>query len=428
MYFCPPPIIFAVVIAIWHYLCENGLDNPIKIMTELTKTDFRLAAIILLSASILTFTSCFPTEHYEPDFNIVSESASQIPSSGLLYDAEFNWEYVETKTSKPIAYRQFRFRLNLDSKTGETQIPNERVFPMVEEYAFVNGDWAFRENAYGSPAVLYVQIPANTSADSRKVSIEICIDSLYNYSYTEKEGQEHRWGEWFTVFEGTQAGRVYPDEMMPSHSLEKSQANIFEPVRINMHKCDEAGNLSWYRLNGICDSLIWSVKGLEGSRVVMNTNNETIYFGHRFTLPGEYESVLSAYKGNRVIYKDVKNITITDDKDFLMFDWEEVISGNAQGEAYLNALNPDVEFGSIVKCDDGNPQIFIYVVPSDRLTPEDERQILYNYMCELYYVPTGTGNGQAEWATDTSVARLVNTYNEFTETDEWRIIAEPLRD
>ncbi|MBQ2113128.1 MAG: hypothetical protein II194_07915 [Bacteroidales bacterium] len=50
-------------------------------MTEVTKTYFRLVAIILLSASILTFTSCFPTEHYEPDFSVVSESASQIPSS-----------------------------------------------------------------------------------------------------------------------------------------------------------------------------------------------------------------------------------------------------------------------------------------------------------------------------------------------------------
>jgi len=214
---------------------------------------------------------------------------------------------------------------------------------------------------------------------------------------------------------------------MPGHSLEKSQANIFEPVRINMHKCDEANNLSWYRLKGICDSLIWSVKGLEGSQVVMNTNKETIYFGHRFTLPGEYESVLSAYKDNKVIYEDVKNITITDDKDFLMFNWEEVISGKAQGEAYLNVLNPDVEFGSIVKCDSGQPQILIYVVPSDGLTPEDERRILYEYMCELYYVPTGTDNDRMEWATDTSVARLVNTYNEFTETDEWKIIAEPLR-
>ena len=399
-------------------------------MTELTKTDFRLATMLkrvaVFASAVVLIASCYDVI-YEPVFVPEEDNSDFIPYDKEVIPAEGDtcWFYRElnrivVKAFDPSeAIYPYRWKLLID---GNMVQENTREY--LETYSKEVMEWWERrtELKWMDNAILF-EVPANSSADERSVEVKVSVSSgLYNSE------QEDDWGEWVTVFEGTQAGKVYPDEMMPSHSLEKSQANIFEPVRINMHKCDEAGNLSWYRLNGICDSLIWSVKGLEGSRVVMNTNNETIYFGHRFTLPGEYESVLSAYKGNRVIYKDVKNITITDDKDFLMFDWEEVISGNAQGEAYLNALNPDVEFGSIVKCDDGNPQIFIYVVPSDRLTPEDERQILYNYMCELYYVPTGTGNGQAEWATDTSVARLVNTYNEFTETDEWRIIAEPLRD
>lgn len=414
-------------------------------MTELTKTDFRLAAIVLLSASILTFTSCFPTEHYEPDFNVVSESASQIPSSGLLYDAEFNWKYVETRTSKPIAYRQFRFRLNLDSKTGKTQIPNERVFP-TDGHTFANGDWAFRENAYGSPAVLYVQIPENTSADSRMVSIEICIDSLYNYSYTEVEGQEHRWGEWFTVFEGTQAGKVYPDEMMPSHSLEKSQANIFEPVRINMHKCDEVNNLWWYKSKGICDSLVWSIRGFEDTKVIMEHGRETIYFDHLFTHPGELESVLSAYKDGKVISEDVKNITITNKKDFLMFDWEDIISGTAEGGSYHNAFDDNRWFSSGVSCEDGNPVVIFNWNNRENYSEKENHRILREYISHIYGEPVYTEKSEVEsqwtglfmrrddryrpeciWMTETSVVALFYVYNELTETGDWKIIAEPLR-
>ena len=375
----------------------------------------RMTIMLLCAACI---SACMGTAYFEPDVVGTSDSEETIPFSGGICWFQVEYRQVMTRFQPGKDFKPFRYVVAIEGMESSDPTVVEHDMDLVELTESLAKKFPeFYEEWQPSPywsGVIAFAVPANLTQDDRKVEVKVSIADGYHNT--------QNWGEWETVFEGTQAGLV-----MPSHSLEKSQANIFEPVRINMHKCDEVGNLSWYRLNGICDSLIWSVKGLEGSQVVMNTNKETIYFGHRFTLPGEYESVLSAYKDNKVIYEDVKNITITDDKDFLMFDWEEVISGNAQGEAYLNVLNPDMEFGSIVKCEDGNPQILIYVVPSDRLTPEDERRILYDYMCELYYVPTVTGNGQAEWATDTSVARLVNTYNEFTETDEWRIIAEPLR-
>lgn len=179
----------------------------------------------------------------------------------------------------------------------------------------------------------------------------------------------------------------------------------------------------------------------------MDRNNETIYFGHRFILPGEYESVLSAYKDSKVIYEDVQNITITNEKDFLMFDWDDVKSGKVGGEAYVNALNPNIQFASNVWCDEGNPAIKIYLVQTGNLKPDDKRRILYEYMCDIYSDPTWSVKDDVDskwqdlfvlaanaayipeciWETETSVAALVSSYNESTEIYGWRILAEPLR-
>ena len=64
-------------------------------------------------------------------------------------------------------------------------------------------------------AILF-EVPVNSSVDERSVEVMVSVSNgLYNSE------QEDDWGEWFTVFEGTQAGKVYPDEMMPSHSLQQ---------------------------------------------------------------------------------------------------------------------------------------------------------------------------------------------------------------
>lgn len=148
-----------------------------------------------------------------------------------------------------------------------------------------------------------------------------------------------------------------------------------------------------------------------------------------------------------MIYEDVQNITITNEKDFLMFDWDDVISGKVGGEAYVNALNPNIQFASNVWCDEGNPAIKIYLVQTGNLKPDDKRRILYEYMCDIYSVPTWSVKDDVDskwqdlfvlaanaayipeciWETETSVAALVSSYNESTEIYGCRILAEPLR-
>ena len=417
-------------------------------MTELTKPEFSMAAILkrvaLFASAMVVLLACHNI-YYQPSFENFPDEEDALPYDREIIPADgdtcwFNY-HLEKIMVKAVDIehptKDLKWEVLIDgNQYGDTKYNNRDGLVFDRDKW-----WQERTGLQYSIYQTFFEVPANPSINTRNIEVRASI----NHSLVPDLDE---WGEWFTVFDCKQAGKVFSEDMMPSHSLDKSQANIFEPVRINMHKCDEVANsLWWYRQKGICDSLVWSVRGIEESRIVMDRNNETIYFGHRFTLPGEYESVLSAYKDSKVIYEDVQNITITNEKDFLMFDWDDVISGKVGGETYVNALNPNIQFASNVWCDEGNPAIKIYLVQTGNLKPDDKRRILYEYMCDIYSDPTWSVKDDVDskwqdlfvlaanaayipeciWETETSVAALVSSYNESTETYGWRILAEPLR-
>ena len=417
-------------------------------MTELTKTDFRLATMLkrvaVFASAVVLIASCYDII-YEPVFVPEEDNSYFIPYDQEVIPAEGDtcWFYRELNRIVVKAFDPseeiypYRWKLLIDGN-----IVQENTREYLETYSKEVMEWWERrtELKWMDNAILF-EVPANSSADERSVEVKVSVSSgLYNSE------QEDDWGEWFTVFEGTQAGKVYPDEMMPSHSLEKSQANIFEPVRIDMHKCDEANSLWWYKSKGVCDSLVWSIRGFEDTKIIMEDGYESIYFGHLFTHPGELESVLSAYKDGKVIYEDVKNITITNKKDFLMFDWEEIVSGTAEGGSYHNAFDDNRWFSSGVSCEDGNPVIIFNWNNWEDNSEEENRRILREYISHIYGEPVYTEKSEVEakwagmfvrrddryrpeciWMTETSAVALFYVYNELTETGDWKIIAEPLR-
>lgn len=240
-------------------------------MTELTKTDFRLAAMLkraaVFASAMVLLASCYDI-FYEPVFVPEEGSSDFIPYDKEVIPAEGDtcWFYRELNRIVVKAFDPseeiypYRWKLLIDGN-----IVQENTREYLETYSKEVMEWWERrtEIKWMDNAILF-EVPVTSSVDERSVEVMVSVSNgLYNSE------QEDDWGEWFTVFEGTQAGKVYPDEMMPSHSLEKSQANIFEPVRINMHKCDEANNLWWYKSKGICDSLVWSIRGFEDTKVIM---------------------------------------------------------------------------------------------------------------------------------------------------------------
>lgn len=415
-------------------------------MTELTKTDFRLATMLtrvaVLASAMVVLLACHDI-YYQPSFENFPDEEDALPYDREIIPADgdtcwFNY-HLEKIMVKAVDIehptKDLKWEVLIDgNQYGDTK-HNNRDGLVFDRDKW----WQERTGLQYSIYQTFFEVPANPSINTRNIEVRASI----NHSLVPDLDE---WGEWFTVFDCKQAGKVFSEDMMPSHSLEKSEANIFEPVRIDMHKCDEANSLWWYKSKGVCDSLVWSIRGFEDTKIIMEDGYESIYFGHLFTHPGELESVLSAYKDGKVIYEDVKNITITNKKDFLMFDWEEIVSGTAEGGSYHNAFDDNRWFSSGVSCEDGNPVIIFNWNDWEDNSEEENRRILREYISHIYGEPVYTEKSEVEaqwaglfvrrddryrpeciWMTETSAVALFYVYNELTETGDWKIIAEPLR-
>ena len=66
-------------------------------------------------------------------------------------------------------------------------------------------------------------------------------------------------------------------------------------------------------LSEVCDSIVWTVNGQKGSyRVYERESGEGVVkshlvmeWGHCFVFPGDYETCLTAWKDNKVLYQDI---------------------------------------------------------------------------------------------------------------------------
>lgn len=173
-------------------------------------------------------------------------------------------------------------------------------------------------------------------------------------------------------------------------SIDKKQqkGNIFDTIQFNIQY--EGSEPILNELANLCDSLVWTVDGQSGShRIFSHSHNQShlsLEWGHCFLLPGEYKTYLTGWKDDKEIYRNQLDITITDDKDFLLFNWKDI---NETSKAYMTYV--DV-IGS-------NPNLmttydYIETVPSAEVrvwnpnSSSTSYDILYSYFSELYSEPT----------------------------------------
>ena len=95
-----------------------------------------------------------------------------------------------------------------------------------------------------------------------------------------------------------------------------------------------------WSLSQLCDSLVFSVMGEEGSRRVYydeKGHSELIAgWDHYFYLPQGCLCMIQAYKDNEVIYTDAIEVNLTNDNDFLLYDWDEVADASKVGIVVFN--------------------------------------------------------------------------------------------
>ena len=237
----------------------------------------------------------------------------------------------------------------------------------------------------------------------------------------------------------------FPTLEIKGASLNTHTANIFEPVHFYLEGDDY---MNW-SLSQLCDSLVFSVMGEDGSRKVYydeKGHSELIVgWDHYFYLPQSCLCRIQAYKNNEVIYTDAIEVNLTNDKDILMYDWDEVADASKLGTVgFNNFIEPQYSIVTAAYFKENTPSVKVTVENPESL--EDARTWLYEYMKKLYKDPVYSESAEVKtkyaelfvsaqedetplyiWKDDKSVVALVEQYDEFVPVTRVYVRAEPVK-
>ena len=237
----------------------------------------------------------------------------------------------------------------------------------------------------------------------------------------------------------------FPTLEITGASLNTYTANIFEPVHFYLEGDDY---MNW-SLSQLCDSLVFSVMGEDGSRKVyydVKGHSELIVgWDHYFYLPQGCLCRILAYKDNEVIYTDAIEVNLTNDNDFLMYDWDEVADASKPGTVgFNNFIEPQYSIVTAAYFKENTPSVKVTVENPESL--EDARTWLYEYMKKLYKDPVYSESAEVKtkyaelfvsaqedetplyiWKDDKSVVALVEQYDEFVPVTRVYVRAEPVK-
>ena len=206
--------------------------------------------------------------------------------------------------------------------------------------------------------------------------------------------------------------------------------------------------MNW-SLSQLCDSLVFSVMGEDGSRKVYydeKGHSELIVgWDHYFYLPQGCLCRIQAYKNNEVIYTDAIEVNLTNDKDFLMYDWDEISDAAIGSITYNNFIEPQYSIVTSTYWKGQRPYAKVAVEKPESL--EDARTWLYEYMKKLYKDPVYSESSEVKmkyaelfvsaqedetplyiWKDDKAVVALVEQYDEFVPMTRVYVKAEPCTD
>ena len=237
----------------------------------------------------------------------------------------------------------------------------------------------------------------------------------------------------------------FPTLEIKGASLNTHTANIFEPVHFYLEGDDY---MNW-SLSQLCDSLVFSVMGEDGSRKVYydeKGHSELIVgWDHYFYLPQSCLCRIQAYKNNEVIYTDAIEVNLTNDKDFLMYDWDEISDAAIGSITYNNFIEPQYSIVTSTYWKGQRPYAKVAVEKPESL--EDARTWLYEYMKKLYKDPVYSESSEVKmkyaelfvsaqedetplyiWKDDKAVVALVEQYDEFVPMTRVYVKAEPCTD
>lgn len=222
------------------------------------------------------------------------------------------------------------------------------------------------------------------------------------------------------------------------------KANIFEPVHFYLN-----GNEHMQEdLRELCDSLVFDVMGRnDGTAKVYyhKTGEAKLISGwdHRFYFPINAMCRIQAYKNGKVVYTHSKQIQLHNDKDFLMYNWNEITQNAPNNIGYVNFLNPKLEIISTHYITQNTPVAkmtlseysgdtgkwlsdYINKLYKNAAVYDKESGVTEKFK-ELFVSPDNRETPQYIWVTDKSAIALVNWYHPEVEVSSVYLMAQPLK-
>ena len=189
---------------------------------------------------------------------------------------------------------------------------------------------------------------------------------------------------------------------MPRLDVEKPKGNIFDLMNFYLYR-EDSQSINSSELAAVCDSIVWTADGLNGSFRVFEhkegdnwvENKLTSKWGHCFKYPGEYKTYLTAWKDNKVTYRYQLDLSITNNKDFLEYNWSDITKDTHVWNSYIDVLksSPDLMTASGLA---GTVPYAEIRLPNSGMTLSGNT--LYDYFHKLYSTPTyEDGTGQKMW-------------------------------
>ncbi len=237
-------------------------------------------------------------------------------------------------------------------------------------------------------------------------------------------------------------------------NVKEKEGNIFDLMEFNLFSYSEK-DFTLLDLTEAYDSLVWVCTNTnQRYKILENSGNSTHFtwkWSNCFFLPAEYKTVLLGYKNNKVITSDTVSVNIKNDRDFIGFNWKDVLSTSKTSTGYHSVFSKGYEFATYSVVNDGAPSLSLFLFRSNNdneaAFAQQSRQVLLDYINSLYGVPTYSSNGDnslsevystmfknkeegstAEyiWITQKSRIALVKKYDEAAKYTIYEIYAEPV--
>ena len=237
-------------------------------------------------------------------------------------------------------------------------------------------------------------------------------------------------------------------------NAKEEEGNIFGLIEFNLFSYSEE-DFTLLDLTEAYDSLVWVCSNTNKRYKILEYSDNSSHFTWKwstyFFLPEEYKTVLLGYKNNQVITSDTVSVNIVNNKDFLGYNWGDVVSTSTGSTGYENVFWDEYYFVTRLVVIDDTPSVFLFLHntnESEAVFAPKSIQILLDYMNSLYSEPTYGSDDNSSlsevysnlfknkkegvtpeyiWVTPVSKIALLKEYDSIEGYYKYGIYAEPAR-